>query len=113
MGGLQWSLITNQPAPTSLLSNLLTLNIYIMKQLLLIIVVLIGLNSCCKEDLQYDRSTCKVLLDKSNTMYHMAKANAQDSVAIYNSMEWKSLNVDLLTHCRYYNQINHMTRDAK
>ena len=84
-----------------------------MKKTLIIITLVIGLNSCTKNELQYDESVCRILVDKSNTMYDMAKANSRDSAAIYNSMDWKSLNVDLLTHCKYHNQVNHLTRDGR
>lgn len=62
----------------------------------------------CDKPQYYDRDTCMTLLNKQEYMKEISTWSEQDSIAIYTSMEWKSNNVEILKHCRYYAQINEL-----
>lgn len=82
------------------------------QKLLLVILlslIMFAVSSCTKQDF-YDRDECLYLLDKQATMLEIADWSYQDSVNIYTSMEWKSNNHEILSHCRYYAQINELTK---
>lgn len=84
-----------------------------MKKNTLYVVLLVLLSlimfAACEKSEHYDHSTCVTLLNKHNYLKEISKQGYDDSVAVYTSMEWKSNNVDILTYCRYYVEINHIT----
>jgi len=78
-----------------------------MKKLLFGVLLL----ASCEKSTHYDRGTCQTLLNKQSYMKEISTWSERDSIAIYTSMDWKSNNLTILQHCRYYAEIQELCKN--